>query len=264
MFAAFLHEKFFLFQKVIAFDFAPAPPDAMKTEKIEYVKGDVTNKDQVISCLEGVDVCFHLAALVGPFYERSLYFKVNHEGSLNILEGCKVNKVKRLVLSTSPSTRFTGANVRGLREEQMPIVKPGQFLEPYAESKAMGEIAVRNACSSELMTIAVAPHQVYGPRDPLFLPNFLAAAESGKLRVFGKGDNEISVCYVDNYCHGLILGYQALYEGSPALGKYYVVTDGGHYNMWRFLDVSSVSFVSSSSLNPEKGGYCVHGNPKYI
>jgi hypothetical protein len=26
------------------------------------------------------------------------------------------------------------------------------------------------ACCDELMTIAIAPHQVYGPRDTLFLP----------------------------------------------------------------------------------------------
>ena len=32
---------------------------------------------------------------------------------------------------------------------------------------------------------------------------------------------------MDNYCHGLILGYDALYKGSPALGSFYIVTDGG-------------------------------------
>ncbi len=31
---------------------------------------------------------------------------------------------------------------------------------------------------------------------------------SGKLRVFGPGENRISVCYCDNYCHGLMLGYE--------------------------------------------------------
>ena len=41
----------------------------------------------------------------------------------------------------------------------------------------------------------------------------------GKLRVFGNGENKISFCHVDNYCHGLILGAKALYPGSPALGQ---------------------------------------------
>ncbi len=99
----------------------------------------------------------------------------------------------------------------------MNICAPGCFLEPYAETKAQGELAVREANCASLMTVAIAPHQVYGPWDPLFLPNFLAAAESGKLRVFGEGENEVSVCFVDNYCHGLVLGFLSLYDGSPTL-----------------------------------------------
>lgn len=228
-------------RKVVAFDFAPKPADALASERVQYVKGDICDRQAVYDMIEGADVVFHLAALVGPFYEHSLYFKVNYQGSINVLEACKFHKVARLVQSTSPSTRFTGANVSGLREEDMPILKPGQFLEAYAESKAKGEQAIRDACCDSLLTIAVAPHQVYGPRDGLFLPNFLAAAESGKLRVFGAGDNQISVCYVDNYCHGLILGFESLFKGSPSLAKYYVITDGGHYSLWRFLDEAIVT-----------------------
>jgi hypothetical protein len=39
--------------------------------------------------------------------------------------------------------------------------------------------------------VAVAPHQVYGPRDNLFLPNILEAAGTGRLRVMGNGRNKI-------------------------------------------------------------------------
>ena len=48
---------------------------------------------------------------------------------------------------------------------------------------------------------------------------------------------------MDNYCHGLILGEPALYAGSPALGRFYIVTDGqthpdprGCVEFWRALD----------------------------
>lgn len=136
----------------------------------------------------------------------------------------------------------------------MQICQPGQFLEAYAETKAKAEVEICKANSDALMTIAVAPHQVYGPFDPLFLPNFLAAAEAGKLRVLGSGENCISVCYVDNYCHGLICALQSMQvkafvfsfvcflssllqtkPGSKCLGKYYVITDGGKHNFWRMM-----------------------------
>jgi len=67
---------------------------------------------------------------------------------------------------------------------------------------------------------------VYGPRDNLFLPNTLEVAGQGMLRIFGNGHNRICFSHVDNYAHGLILGYTALKPGSPCLGKFYIVTDG--------------------------------------
>lgn len=38
--------------------------------------------------------------------------------------------------------------------------------QDYAESKALGEQAIRTACNEaeDFLTVAVAPHQVYGPR----------------------------------------------------------------------------------------------------
>lgn len=44
------------------------------------------------------------------------------------------------------------------------------------------------------------------------MPNLLEAAGKGQLRVFGNGKNKVSFTYLDNYCHGLILGYDALYK----------------------------------------------------
>jgi len=90
----------------------------------------------------------------------------------------------------------------------------------------MGEKALTDACDGKsLLTIAVAPHQVYGPKDNLFLPNILEAAGTGRFRIFGNGKNKICFTHVDNYCHGLIIAEKALYPGSRALGKFYIVTD---------------------------------------
>ena len=35
-------------------------------------------------------------------------------------------------------------------------------------------------------------------------------------------------------------GYLALYKGSPALGKFYIVTDGGKKKFWHILDDAMV------------------------
>ena len=219
-------------RRVVSFDISPKPKDALDCPQVEYVQGDLTAYDALHAAGAGCDIVYHIAALVGPYHPKQAYRKVNFEGTLNVLQVCAAHGIKRIVMSSSPSTRFPypDPNVEGLREDQLFEINGGDFapvfLQPYAETKALGEKAVRDACGSaegDLLTVAVAPHQVYGPRDVLTLPSLLEAAGSGKLRIFGDGEIKISWCHVDNYCHGLILGGEALYPGSPALGKYYVV-----------------------------------------
>jgi len=214
---------------VIAFDLVA--PDSSLAGRFEAVQKKTGGTIIVLSQSEGdlrsdsaveeafnkvpkIDVVYHIAALVGPFHSAEKYEEVNYKGTLRVIESCKRCKVPRLVYSSSPSTRFTGGDVEGLREDQMLI--PETFVALYAATKAKGEKAVHKACCDELLTVSVAPHQVYGPYDSLFLPKLLETAGNGKLRIFGKGENIINVCHVDNYCHGLICGADALYKGSPA------------------------------------------------
>jgi nucleoside-diphosphate-sugar epimerase len=239
---------------VICFDLAA--PDAVLQKRFQDVQdqtkgklimfsgkdGDLTNKEAVeksFQAVDKIDICYHIAALVGPFHDRDLYMKVNYDGTMNIIEACKKYKVRKLVNSSSPSTRFTGADIEGLREDELPI--PDKFLALYAETKAYAEKEVAKACSEELRTVSVAPHQVYGPYDSLFMPSLLETSGNGRLRIFGKGDNKISVCYVDNYCHGLMCGADALYQDSPALGKFYIVTDEDPQYFWKIINQAGMA-----------------------
>lgn len=239
---------------VIAFDIVA--PNAVQQKRFEDVQkktggriivlsqteGDLCSDDAVDAAFKKVpklDIVFHVAALVGPFHNKELYYEVNYRGTLRIIEGCKKYNVKKLVYSSSPSTRFTGDDVKGLSEDDMPI--PDQFIALYAETKAMGEKAVHQACSDDLLTISVAPHQLYGPYDNLFLAKLLEPAGSGKLRIFGQGTNKISLCYIDNYSHGLLCGADALYKSSPALANFYVITDDEPQYFWKILNQAIVA-----------------------
>lgn len=220
-------------EKVVCFDIVPKEKaiGIWDNPHIEYVVGDITNYDDVSKAIKGSDCVWHLAAAVGPFHPPNLYRKVNYGGTVNVIRACKEHGVKKLVFSSSPSTRFKGSlfhqpNVDGLTEAEMPSLPLDSYMQMYAQTKAEGEMEVTKACSDDFWAVAVAPHQVYGPRDNLFLPNMLEAAGTGKLRVFGEGNNRICFTHVDNYCHGLIIAEQQLYKGSPVLGKFYIVTDG--------------------------------------
>mmetsp|Transcript_32952 Transcript_32952/g.49757 ORF Transcript_32952/g.49757 Transcript_32952/m.49757 type:complete len:415 (+) Transcript_32952:143-1387(+) len=201
--------------------------------------GDLTSMEAVekaFSSVNQLDIVFHVAALVGPFHEKDMYYKVNVEGTKNILDACRKYNVPTLVNSSSPSTRFDGGDIEGRREDELYF--PKKYTALYAETKAEAERLVTSACSKTLRTINVAPHQVYGPHDELFLPALLSTMGNGRLRIFGKGDKMISVCFVDNYCHGLLCGADeiALNEESPALGKLYIITDCEPKNFWNIIN----------------------------
>uniref|UniRef100_A0A7S4RE51 3-beta hydroxysteroid dehydrogenase/isomerase domain-containing protein n=1 Tax=Alexandrium monilatum TaxID=311494 RepID=A0A7S4RE51_9DINO len=242
-------------ERVVSFDIVPPADNVWRHPAIEYVVGDLCDPEAVERAVRGADCVWHNGACVGPYHPVELYGRVNVGGTQNVIAACRKHGVRKLVYSTSPSTRFTAdaQDVDGLTEEELPKLPQAAYVQDYAKTKAEGELLVRAECDEALLTIAVAPHQVYGPRDNLFLPNMLEVAGLGKLRVFGDGKNRICFTYVDNYCHALILGERALYPGSPALGKFYIATDGethpepqGFCEFWKEMEkvIVSLGFTS--------------------
>ena len=62
---------------------------------------------------------------------KELYEKVNHLGTLNVIEACRAHNIQKLVMSSSPSTRFTGEDVDGLTEEEMPQIPLKAYLQVF-------------------------------------------------------------------------------------------------------------------------------------
>jgi len=235
-------------KRVVSFDILPMNPSAWQDPRIVYLQGDLRSKADVAAAVEGADCVWHVGAAVGPFHPSQLYQDVNVEGTRHVIQACLAAGVPKIVMASSPSTRFDGSDIDGLSEHELPKLPQKRYLQEYAETKAIGEKLLTDACCDKLLTVAVAPHQVYGPRDTLFMPNFIETAATGKLRVFGSGKNRVCFTHVDNYAHGLILGERALYKGSPALGQFYICTDGaththpeGYGLLWEEIDVFLVA-----------------------
>lgn len=95
------------------------------------------NEDGLIGKLfKGVDTVFHLAAKTRPqesIKEPSLYNYVNIEGTLNILQQCVANKVRRMVFVSS-SSLYGSQDDLPTSEKDFPIP-----MSPYALTKLIGE-----------------------------------------------------------------------------------------------------------------------------
>src|SRR5690348_338636 len=106
--------------------------DAPRLEEIEVVTIDVTDRDTVRKAMKGIDVVFHLAALIGiPYsYDAPLsYVRTNTEGSVNVFQTALEEGVER-VLHTSTSEVYGTAQYSPIDEKH-----PLQGQSPYSASK---------------------------------------------------------------------------------------------------------------------------------
>lgn len=97
----------------------------IKSESIAYVNGDLCDANLMIQTIAGCDAVIHLAAVVGS-HNLSENMNVNYEGTKNIIESCKINRVNRLIFISSVSATRTAQG-------------------PYGRSKKMAEDLVKES-----------------------------------------------------------------------------------------------------------------------
>jgi NAD dependent epimerase/dehydratase len=124
--------------------------------------GDITDPWSVDSAMRGVDVVFHLAALIGIPYSYvapASYTAVNVNGTLNVLQAVRSHEIGRLV-HTSTSEVYGTARYVPI-DEQHPL----QPQSPYSASKiAADSIAESFYRSFEAPVAIIRPFNTYGPR----------------------------------------------------------------------------------------------------
>lgn len=153
--------------------------------KIEFFSGDIRDPNGVREAMKGMDVVFHLAALIAiPFSYHSpdSYIDTNVKGTLNIIQAARDNKVKR-VLVTSTSEVYGTAQFVPITE-----LHPKQPQSPYSASK-IGADAIADSFyrSFDLPITIVRPFNTFGPRQsaraviPTIISQLLNGAQEIKL-----------------------------------------------------------------------------------
>jgi NAD dependent epimerase/dehydratase len=131
-------------------------------DEIEVVAGDIADRDSVRSAVSGVDVVFHLAALIGIPYSYqapSSYVQTNIVGTLNVLQSALEQGVERVV-HTSTSEAYGTAQYVPIDE-----VHPLQGQSPYSATKiGADKLAESFHRSFGLPVATIRPFNTYGPR----------------------------------------------------------------------------------------------------
>lgn len=166
--------------------------DNLEGIRHQFIDGSITDPGAVRTVMLGVDVVFHLAAMVSV--PESMRFpiecvNINVTGSLNVLEAAAEAGVKKVIHASSAAVYGDNPEVPK-REDMLPEPK-----SPYAISKLDGEYyAEMYHRERGLSTTSLRFFNVFGPRqDPssayaAAVPIFIEKALSGEnLMIHGDG-----------------------------------------------------------------------------
>jgi UDP-glucose 4-epimerase len=202
---------------VVAGDVRP-PEHPM--EGVVYEECDVTLAGVLAPLLErhGIDVVVHLAAIVSPGRDHALEYRVDVDGSRNVLEACVATGVRRIVVSSSGAAYgYHADNPEWLRESD-PVRGSDEF--PYSRHKRLVEemLAEYRADHQELEQVVFRIGTILGPT----VRNQITALWDGKRILAIRGsDSPFVFTWVDDVAGAML---RAATDGPP--GIYNVAGDG--------------------------------------
>ena len=151
-----------------------------KLNKIEIFSGDIRDPNGVRVAMEGIDVVYHLAALIAipySYHSPDSYVDTNIKGTLNVLQAAKLLSTKR-ILVTSTSEVYGTAQYVPIDEKH-----PYQGQSPYSASKIGADRMAESFYRSfDLPVTIVRPFNTYGPRQSAraVIPTIITQLLAGK------------------------------------------------------------------------------------
>jgi len=184
--------------------------------EVEIFMGDVRDPWGVHKAMEGVDIVFHLAALIGiPFSYHSpdSYVDTNIKGTLNVLQAARDHGTGRIMI-TSTSEVYGTARYVPIDENH-----PFQGQSPYSASKIGADrIAESFHRSFGLPVTIVRPFNAYGPRQSAraVIPTIITQLLSGRTEI---RLGSLKPTRDFNYVRDVAAGFVKLAECGKAIGE---------------------------------------------
>jgi dTDP-glucose 4,6-dehydratase len=177
--------------------------------------GDVGDADSVSNAMEGCDIVFHLAALIGIPYSYVApreYVRTNIEGTLNVLQAARRLSARHVIV-TSTSEVYGTAQYAPM-DEAHPLV--GQ--SPYSATKiGADQLSLSFHRSFETPVTVIRPFNTYGPRQSTraVIPAIIIQALRGGTIRLGNLDATRDLNFVLDTVDGFIRAV----ESSTSIGK---------------------------------------------
>ena len=162
-----------------------------KKYQIKIFEGDIRNDEDILKATKDQDVVIHLAAKISveeSIKNPSETFEINVKGTEKVLEICKKNNVKKIIVASS-------AAVYGEGNEKYKITEQTKLnaISPYGESKIEMEKEIIKFCSNNQINYVILRFfNIYGLNQSMeyagVITKFLEKIEkSENLIIFGDG-----------------------------------------------------------------------------
>jgi nucleoside-diphosphate-sugar epimerase len=191
----------------------------IKKPGVVLFKGDILDKQSVLAAMKGCDQAYHVAAFAGVWArDPSLIFRLNVEGSMNVVSAAEEHGVGRIVITSTAGV--LGPAVEEAVHESSPA--PSSFFTAYEESKFMLEQALAQRSEKIPEVVIVNPTRVYGPgllSESNGVTRMIGRYVAGNWRLIpGNGNSSGNYVFVEDVVEGHLL---AMSKG--AAGERYVL-----------------------------------------
>ncbi len=195
-----------------------SPTKAQELRKIgvEPFVGDLRNYEAVREAIRGVEIVFHLGAIMSDWGPWKLFYEVNVLGTANVFRAALEEGVERVVYTSSIAA--TGLeDYPGFKDESFPLTLSSH---PYCRSKAEAERIARDFIAKGLPLVILRPVYVYGPRERNVGVYTVARLLKVGFRLLpGSGQNYHHRIYVKDLVEGIMLAATR----KEAIGQIYIL-----------------------------------------
>ena len=195
----------------------------------QFLPVDLTDRAAVLEVYRGVDIVVHSGALSSAWGRYRDFYDTNITGTQNVVDGCLLHGVRRLVHISSPSVISRHEPQFNL-DEDAPL--PETFVSMYSETKALAEKVVEAAADKGLEIVILRPKAIYGPGDNAIFPRIVGKLATGRLPRLGDGETVTNITHVSDVVSGILL---AMSKGSVS-GHKYLITGGEDVRLWDVVD----------------------------
>ena len=229
-----------------------------------FIHGDIRDLENCLQATNGIDIVLHQAALGSV--SRSLIDpiatnQVNISGFLNLLEACRINKVKRFVYASS-SAVYGDSDTLPKVENRI-----GKFLSPYALTKHVNEIYSEvYARAFGLKTVGLRYFNVFGRRQDsngayaAVIPKFVGKILKGENpTINGDGFYSRDFTYIDNVLQMNYLA--ATTSNEKAINQVYNTAVGGRISI---LEMTEQLIYGLQKLAPELSKVKIEFGPERL